>query len=115
VQTALEALSSPIRRRVLFRLTKGAASFSEAMHAAELDDSPKLAFHMHRLIDEGLIVHLHEQYRLTPKGQSAVAILREMEDVAAGKGTRAFVYQTPSEAASSDPSATHPGRSAKRP
>jgi CheY-like chemotaxis protein/DNA-binding HxlR family transcriptional regulator len=95
VQTAIEALSSPIRRRVLFRLTKGPASFSEAMHAAELDDSPKLAFHMHRLMDEGLIDHLHEQYRLTPKGRSAVTILREMEDVAAGKGARTFVYQTP--------------------
>lgn len=94
VQTALEALSSPIRRRVLFRLTKGPASFSEAMRAAELDDSPKLAFHMHRLIDEGLIVHLHERYRLTPKGESAVTILHEMEDVAAGKGAQAFVYQT---------------------
>jgi DNA-binding HxlR family transcriptional regulator len=96
VQTALETLSSPIRRRVLFRLTKGPASFSEAMHAAELEDSPKLAFHLHRLMDDDLIIHLHEQYRLTPKGRSAVEILHEMENVAAGKGTRTFVYQTPS-------------------
>jgi CheY-like chemotaxis protein/DNA-binding HxlR family transcriptional regulator len=101
VQTAIEAISSPIRRRVLFRLTKGPASFSEAMHAAELDDSPKLAFHMHRLMDEGLIDHLHEEYRLTSKGRSAVTILREMEDVAAGKGARTFVYQTPSTPAAS--------------
>ncbi len=99
VQTALEALSSPIRRRVLFRLTKGPASFSEAMHAAELDDSPKLAFHLHRLVDEGLIAHLGEQYRLTPKGQSAVTVLREMEDIAAGKGSKTVVYQTPPTAA----------------
>ena len=95
VQTALEALSSPIRRRVLFRLAEGPASFSDAMHAAELDDSPKLAFHMHRLVDEGLIAHQSERYRLTPKGQSAVGILHEMEDVAAGKGSRTVVYQTP--------------------
>ncbi len=114
VQTALEALSSPIRRRVLFRLTKGPASFSEAMHAAELDDSPKLAFHLHRLVDEGLIVHLHEQYRLTPKGQSAVAILREMEDVAAGKGARTFVYQTPPEAPGSSASSNAEGRRVKK-
>jgi FixJ family two-component response regulator/DNA-binding HxlR family transcriptional regulator len=96
VQAALEVLSSPIRRRVLYRLTKGPASFSEAMRAAELDDSPKLAFHLHRLIDEGLIARLHEQYRLTPKGRSAVSVLRDIEDVAAGKGVRTFVYQTPS-------------------
>ncbi len=99
VQTALEALSSPIRRRVLFRLSEGPASFSEAMHAAELDDSPKLAFHVHRLVDEGLIAHLGEQYRITPKGQSAVSILREMEDIAAGKGSKTVVYQTPAAAA----------------
>jgi CheY-like chemotaxis protein/DNA-binding HxlR family transcriptional regulator len=103
VQAALEALSSPIRRRVLFRLAEGQASFSEAMHAAELDDSPKLSFHMHRLVDEGLISHLNEQYRLTPKGQSAVGILHEMEDVASGKGSSTFVYQTPAVEPSSSP------------
>lgn len=101
VQNALEALSSPIRRRVLFRLAEGAASFSDAMHAAQLDDSPKLAFHMHRLVDEGLITHQGEQYRLTPKGRSAVTVLREMEDIAAGKGSRTVVYQTVETAASS--------------
>ncbi|MCI4347156.1 MAG: response regulator [Thermoplasmata archaeon] len=95
VQSALEALSSPIRRRVLYRLAEGSGSFSDAMHAAELDDSPKLAFHLHRLVGEGLIAHLGDKYRLTPKGKDAVAILREMENVAAGKGTRTFVYQTP--------------------
>jgi len=111
VQTALEALSSPIRRRVLFRLAEGPASFSDAMHAAQLDDSPKLAFHMHRLVDEGLIAHAGERYRLTPKGNSAVAILREMEDVTAGKGSRFFVYHTPpSPPASSPPTRGGRGR-----
>ena len=113
VQAALEALSSPIRRRVLFRLAEGSASFSEAMHAAELDDSPKLSFHMHRLVDEGLIAHSNEQYRLTPKGQSAVAILHEMEDVAAGKGSRTFVYQTPAPQSASAPPENAGGRRVK--
>ena len=108
VQSALEALSSPIRRRVLFRLAEGAGSFTDAMRAAELDDSPKLAFHMHRLVDEGLIAHRGEKYRLTSKGEDAVAILREMENVAAGKGTGTFVYQTPS----SPPEPPAPPRSA---
>ena len=110
VQTALEALSSPIRRRVLYRLAEGSGSFSDAMHAAELDDSPKLAFHMHRLVDEGLIAHAGERYRLTPKGNSAVAILREMENVAAGKGSGPFVYQTPA----APPPPSGPTRAARK-
>ncbi len=103
VQSALEALSSPIRRRVLYRLADGPSGFSEAMRAAELDDSPKMAFHMHRLVDEGLAVHEREQYRLTAKGQNAVGILREMENVASGRGVSAFVYQSPAARAKPPP------------
>jgi CheY-like chemotaxis protein/DNA-binding HxlR family transcriptional regulator len=114
VQAALEALSSPIRRRVLFRLAEGPASFSEAMRAAELDDSPKLSFHMHRLVDEGLIAHAQEQYRLTPKGHSAVTILHEIEDVAAGRGSRTFVYQTPTPVPSPSPPTDAGDRRIKR-
>jgi ActR/RegA family two-component response regulator/DNA-binding HxlR family transcriptional regulator len=95
VQGALEALSSPIRRRVLYRLADGPASFSDTMRAAELDDSPKLSFHLHRLLDEGLIVRDGELYDLTPKGKDAVAVLREMEDMTAATGAGAFVYQSP--------------------
>jgi FixJ family two-component response regulator/DNA-binding HxlR family transcriptional regulator len=109
VQHALEALSSPIRRRVLFRLAEGTASFSDAMRAAELDDSPKLAFHLHRLVEEGLIGHSAGRYRLSPQGESAVAVLREVENVAAGTGSRTFVYQTPARARPADPSSEPDG------
>lgn len=98
VHGALEALSSPIRRRVLFRLHDGPAPFSDVMHAAELDDSPKMSFHLHRLVDEGLIVHADEQYRLTPKGEGAVGVLRSMERVAAGRTQETLVFQPPARA-----------------
>ncbi len=95
VHGAIEALSSPIRRRVLLRLHDGPAPFSDVMHAAELDDSPKMSFHLHRLVDEGLIAHSAEVYRLTPKGQGAVNVLRSMEELAAGRTGAALVFQPP--------------------
>lgn len=94
VHGAFEALASPIRRRVLRRLEEGATSFGEAMHAAGIDDSPKMAFHLHRLIDEGLVTRHGEEYRLTPKGRGAVEVLHRMEKVAAGTPVGNFVFPT---------------------
>lgn len=93
VHGALEAIASPIRRRVLERLAQGPASFSEVMHAAELADSPKLSFHLHRLVDEGLINHSAERYKLTPKGDGAVALVREMARIATGSTADAVLFR----------------------
>jgi FixJ family two-component response regulator len=71
----LEALANPIRRKVLERLAQGPAAFSEAMTAAGLDDSPKLSFHLRKLVDAGLVVHETERYRLTARGQASVRLL----------------------------------------
>ena len=51
--STLEALSNPIRRKTLQRLAEAPSSFGEAMQAAGLDDSPKMAFHMRRLSEAG--------------------------------------------------------------
>lgn len=81
-RATLEALANPIRRAVLRRASHGACSFSEAMHAAALDDSPKLSFHMHKLVEEGLLSHAGEEYRITPLGQEAVHLLEKMDAIA---------------------------------
>ncbi len=73
--TALEALANPIRRKILERAADGPASFGEAMTAAGLDDSPKLSFHLRKLVDAGLLVHEEELYRLTSRGKAAVRLL----------------------------------------
>ena len=80
-RSTLETLSNPIRRAVLRRSAGGPASFTEAMHAAGLDDSPKLSFHLRKLIEDGLLVHQGEQYRITPRGREAVALLTEMDAI----------------------------------
>lgn len=73
----LEALANPIRRKVLQRLAEGTASFGETMKAAGLDDSPKMAFHMRRLVETGLVLHEGESYRLTTRGEASVRLLTD--------------------------------------
>jgi CheY-like chemotaxis protein len=75
--TTLEALANPIRRKVLLRLAEAPASFGEAMAAAGVDDSPKVAFHMRKLADAGLILHEKENYRLTARGVAGARLLAE--------------------------------------
>lgn len=73
----LEALSNPIRRKVIQRLAQAPASFGEAMAAAGLDDSPKMAFHLRKLVDAGLVVHDGETYRLTTRGIAGARLLTD--------------------------------------
>ena len=91
----LEALTSPIRRQVLRRFAEGPGTFTDAMKAAKLDDSPKLSFHIRRLVDEGLIVHSEERYRLTSKGEAAVRLLGEIDQLNVGKGGDHLLFALP--------------------
>jgi CheY-like chemotaxis protein/DNA-binding HxlR family transcriptional regulator len=91
--TTLESLGSPIRRLVLRRLAEGPASFTQTMEAAHLDDTSKIAFHLRKLTESGLVVHLARQrYRLTPRGRGAITILSSIDDLdsARGSGNRVF-------------------------
>jgi CheY-like chemotaxis protein len=73
----LEALANPIRRKALLRLAEGPSSFGDAMQAAGLDDSPKMAFHLRKLVDAGLALHDGETYRLTSRGEAGAHLLRD--------------------------------------
>jgi len=73
--STLEALASPIRRSVLQRLADGPATFGDAMESTGLVDSPKLSFHLRRLVDAGLVTHEGDDYRLTGRGEAAVKLL----------------------------------------
>jgi ActR/RegA family two-component response regulator len=91
--TTLDSLSSPIRRLVLRRLAEGACSFTEAMEAAQLDDTSKIAFHLRKLADSGLVTHLAGQrYRLSPRGHGAVRVLSEIDGLDPGKGSGNRVF-----------------------
>ncbi len=82
-RSTLEALSNPIRRSVLQRAGHGPVSFTQALDAAGIDDSPKLAFHLRRLVDEGLLGHAGDQYRITPRGEEALRLLAQWDTLAA--------------------------------
>lgn len=91
----LEALTSPIRRQVLRRFSDGPGTFTDAMKAAKLDDSPKLSFHIRRLVDEGLILHSDERYRLTEKGQAAVKLLAEIDQLNVSPNAGRMLFALP--------------------
>jgi CheY-like chemotaxis protein/DNA-binding HxlR family transcriptional regulator len=86
--TTLESLASPIRRLVLRRLSEGTCSFTQAMEAAHLTDTSKIAFHLRKLEESGLITHVaRERYRLTVRGRGAIKILSEIDHLDSGKGS----------------------------
>jgi ActR/RegA family two-component response regulator/DNA-binding HxlR family transcriptional regulator len=91
--TTLESLSNPIRRLVLRRLSDGPCSFTQTMEAAHLDDTSKIAFHLRKLTESGLVAHeAGERYRLTPRGKGAIAILSSIDDLDSGKGSGNRVF-----------------------
>ena len=86
--TTLESLSNPIRRLVLRRLAEGSCSFTQAMEAARVNDTSKIAFHLRKLAESGLVAHLaRERYRLTPRGKGAIKILNSIDDLDSRKGS----------------------------
>lgn len=89
---ALEAFANPIRRKVLERLAEGPAPFGELLVAAGLDDSPKLSFHLRKLLDAGLLLHEGDRYRLTSRGRAGVQLLVDATFLppAGGGGNVAF-------------------------
>ncbi|MHB1435496.1 MAG: response regulator [Thermoplasmata archaeon] len=90
----LASLGHPIRRAVLRRVAQGPVSFGRLMEATGIEDSPKLAFHMGKLVDDGFVVHADEAYRITPRGRTAVAWLDEMDALAprGGSGNAALPH-----------------------
>jgi FixJ family two-component response regulator/DNA-binding HxlR family transcriptional regulator len=99
VHETLESLSNPLRRLVLRRLGEGPITFSQALEAAHIDDTSKIAFHLRKLTESGLVAHLPgERYRLTPRGKGALNILSSIDELDSGKlgsGNLAFPSKTP--------------------
>jgi DNA-binding HxlR family transcriptional regulator len=58
------------------------------MEAAHLTDTSKIAFHLRKLEESGLITHVaRERYRLTVRGRGAIKILSEIDHLDSGKGS----------------------------
>jgi CheY-like chemotaxis protein/DNA-binding transcriptional ArsR family regulator len=96
--STLESLSNPIRRLVLRRLAEGPCSFSQALEAARIDDTSKIAFHLRKLTESGLVAHLpRERYRLTVRGKGAIIILSSIDNLDSGRtsGNRIFPSKRP--------------------
>lgn len=89
----LESLASPIRRLVLHRLAEGPCTFTQAVRATNIKDTSKVAFHLRKLTQSGLVTHATRQrYRLTPRGQGATQILSSIYDLDSQKGSGNLVF-----------------------
>ena len=93
VQSTLEGFANPIRRAVLRRLGLGPCTFTELLRAVDIEDSPKLSFHLHRLEEAGLIGHPAETYGITDKGRGALELLQRLDSLGAGdpEGDSVFI------------------------
>jgi DNA-binding transcriptional ArsR family regulator len=89
----LESLSNPIRRLVLRRLAEGPCTFTQTVTATNTKDSSKVAFHLRKLTQSGLVTHATRQrYRLTPRGQGATRILSSIYDLDSRHGSGNLVF-----------------------
>ncbi|MGD0588046.1 MAG: response regulator [Thermoplasmata archaeon] len=89
----LESLASPIRRLVLRRLAEGPCTFTQTVRAINIQDTSKVAFHLRKLTQSGLVTHTTRQrYRLTPRGQGATQILSSIYDLDSRKGSGNLVF-----------------------
>jgi CheY-like chemotaxis protein len=94
----LEALANPIRRRSLQRLAEGPASFGAVLEASGVDDSPKLSFHLRKLVDAGLVLHDGDTYRLTTRGEAGVRLLRDATFLPPSSDSGNLAFPKPSSA-----------------
>ena len=94
VQGTVEGFANPIRRAVLRRLGLGPCSFTELLRSVEIEDSPKLSFHLHRLEEAGLIAHPGETYGATDKGRAALELLQQLDTLGTGSADGDTVFVT---------------------
>jgi len=111
VHGTLSALANPLRRHILRRLDEGPTSFTEVMRAAGIDDSPKLSFHLRTLQEDGLIAHSGDFYQLSPNGQEAVRVLKEVDQMGSNEEDRILLFPT---AAREAPTAPGPAKGRAR-
>jgi CheY-like chemotaxis protein/DNA-binding transcriptional ArsR family regulator len=110
----LESLGSPIRRLVLRRLADGPCSFTQAKEAAHIDDTSKIAFHLRKLTESGLVTHLaRERYQLTARGRGAIEILGAINELDSTRGSGNRVFVSAGGRAPPARAATRRGRSTK--
>lgn len=80
IQEVLSSLANPIRHGVLNLLKKrGKSSFAGIRNELNIEDSPKLSFHLRKLSTSGLLEQDEEKnYRLSEKGEKVVERLEQL-------------------------------------
>jgi DNA-binding response OmpR family regulator len=77
----LSSLANPIRHGIIELLKKeGKSSFTRIKETLEIEDSPKLSFHLRKLSHSGLLEQGSDKtYRLSEKGEDVVDMLEQLK------------------------------------
>ncbi len=81
VQEVLNTLANPIRHGIVELMKKeGRASFGDMRSYLSIDDSPKLSFHLRKLVSSGLLEQgKDKKYMLSEKGEKVVEMLDQLK------------------------------------
>jgi len=95
VQEMSESLANPTRRAVVQYLARvDRSSFTEVLSNVPEKESPKLSFHMKKLVNYGVIAKDEEgRYHLTERGGSLVGVLRNIDGAGARESRRFIVFE----------------------
>ncbi len=95
VQEMSESLANPTRRAVVQYLARvDRSSFTEVLSNVPEKESPKLSFHMKKLVNYGVIAKDEEgKYHLTERGGSLVGVLRNIDGAGARESRRFILFE----------------------
>lgn len=69
------SLASPVRRSLVVRLAAGAANLDELVRTAGIEDEPKAFFHLHKLMEGGIVQQSSDRFVLTEMGKRAAGFI----------------------------------------
>jgi len=82
IQLMSDSIANPLRREILrFLARRKMASFSEILNELQLEDSPKLSFHLRKLLSDSIISKdKKKHYSLTLRGNRIIDLLVSLEE-----------------------------------
>ncbi len=93
-QEMSESLANPTRRAVVQHLSQsGTSSFTDILSNVPEKESPKLSFHLKKLVNFDVIAKDDDgRYHLTERGESLVLVLRDLDGVSMRESRAFFSY-----------------------
>ncbi len=81
IQALSDSLSNALRREIIrYVASIPGLAFSEILNHLSIRDSPKLSFHLRKLVSDGILAKSGDkEYKLSPRGEGVYKLLQAME------------------------------------